>query len=133
VRVFSLMTKTPDRKKRKNKQKEKKSYGNDLVSEPLATFFAQYRAFDYCPNASSSKEFYRMCDHFDWYRHDRERAEAHEDFKTALVQQFNTLYGTEVDDIAAWRGLCLALEGRSQTGMYPPTKKTASLHITSKS
>jgi len=51
-----------------------------------------------------------MCDHFDWDRHDPERADAHDDFKTALVQQFNTLYGTEVDDIATWRGLCLALD-----------------------
>ena len=51
-----------------------------------------------------------MCDQFDWDKNDRERREAHDDFKTALVQQFNSLYGTEVDDIVSWRGLCLALE-----------------------
>lgn len=51
-----------------------------------------------------------MCDTFDWNREDPERQQAHDDFKIALVQQFNTLYGTEVEDIHAWRGLCLALE-----------------------
>jgi len=51
-----------------------------------------------------------MCDFFDWDRNDPERAEAHDGFKTALVQQFNSLYGTEVDDIESWRGLSLALD-----------------------
>ena len=51
-----------------------------------------------------------MCDFFDWDRRDPERAEAHDGFKTALVQQFNSLYGTEVDDMESWRGLSLALD-----------------------
>ena len=50
-----------------------------------------------------------MCDSFDWDRDDPERAEAHEEFKEALVKQFNSLYGTEVDSIESWRGLSLAL------------------------
>lgn len=51
-----------------------------------------------------------MCDHFTWGRKDEERADAHEGFKEALVHQFNSLYGTEVDDIHSWRGLALALD-----------------------
>lgn len=51
-----------------------------------------------------------MCNFFDWDRDDPERGEAHDDFKTALVQQFNSLYGTELDDIESWRGLCLTLD-----------------------
>ncbi|KAI9808035.1 MAG: hypothetical protein M1827_007541 [Pycnora praestabilis] len=39
-----------------------------------------------------------------------EREEAHDGYKTALVQQFNSLYGTEVDDIESWRGLSRALD-----------------------
>ena len=50
-----------------------------------------------------------MCDFFDWDRDDLGREEAHDDFKTALVQQFNSLFGTEVDDIESWRGICVAL------------------------
>lgn len=73
-------------------------------------FFAQYPTFDYVRGAASTQEFYRMCDTFDWNRENPERQQAHDDFKIALVQQFNILYGTEVEDIHAWRGLCLALE-----------------------
>lgn len=51
-----------------------------------------------------------MCNFFDWANNEPERKEAHDNFKTALVQQFNSLYGTEVDDIKSWRGLCLALD-----------------------
>lgn len=77
---------------------------------PLELFFAQYPSFDYGREASSSQEFYRMCDTFNWDREDLERQDAHEEFKTALVKQFSQIYGTEVEDIQAWRGLCLALE-----------------------
>lgn len=51
-----------------------------------------------------------MCDFFDWERDDPERDEAYDSFKTAMVQRFNSLYGTEVDDIQSWRGLSLALD-----------------------
>ena len=51
-----------------------------------------------------------MCDFFGWDRDDPEREEAHESFKKALVLQFNSLYGTEVDDLQSRRGLFLALE-----------------------
>ena len=51
-----------------------------------------------------------MCDLFDRDRDGPEREEAHESFKTAMVQQFNSLYGTEVEDIESWRGLSLALD-----------------------
>ena len=79
-------------------------------ADHLDAFFAQYPAFDYNRGCSSSLEYYRMCDFFDWDRDDPERKEAHEDFKTAMVQQFNSLYGTEIDDIKSWRGLSLALD-----------------------
>jgi hypothetical protein len=51
-----------------------------------------------------------MCDFFDWDRDDPERDDAHKNFKITLVQQFNSLYGIEVDDIKSWQGLCLALD-----------------------
>ena len=51
-----------------------------------------------------------MCDYFNWDRDDIERSDAHDAFKTALVHQFNSFYGTDVNDIESWRGLCLALD-----------------------
>ena len=97
--------------------------------DPLDAFFARYPSFDYRPKCSSTEEFYRMCDFFDWDRDDLERAEAHDEFKTALVKQFNTLYGTEVDSIESWRGLSVAL------GIWPlpenvnEAKKVSLIHF----
>ena len=56
------------------------------------------------------KEFYRMCHYFGWDREDEERVEAYDALKIAMVQEFNTLYGTDVDDIDSWHKLCLALD-----------------------
>ena len=50
-----------------------------------------------------------MCDYFRWDRDNRERKDAHDDFKTALVQQFNTVYGTDDTILETWQGLCRAL------------------------
>ncbi len=69
-----------------------------------------------------------MCDFFEWNRDDPEREEAHDNFKTAMVQQFNGLYGTEIDDIESWRGLALAVD------IFPPPEeinraKKVSIHL----
>ncbi|OJA08018.1 hypothetical protein AZE42_08014 [Rhizopogon vesiculosus] len=73
---------------------------------PLDKFFAKYPEFDYDSSASASMEFYRMCKKFCWGREDDERQSAHDDFKDALVQQFNHIYGTDANDLASWRTLC---------------------------
>ncbi|KAI9669194.1 MAG: hypothetical protein M1817_004736 [Caeruleum heppii] len=102
------------KKKSKKKKKTKKTSSESVVTDYLDDFFAAYPAFDYSRTASSTQEFYRMCDFFLWDRDDFERQIAHDGFKTALVKQFNSLYGTDVDNIKSWQGLCLALEA------YPP-------------
>jgi hypothetical protein len=55
-------------------------------------------------------EFYRMCDLFGWQRDDEEKEKARELLKDALTQQFNDMYGTDVDDIRSWQNLCRILE-----------------------
>ncbi|KAG2121769.1 hypothetical protein DEU56DRAFT_746514, partial [Suillus clintonianus] len=72
----------------------------------LDDFFASYPEFEYDPSASASLEFYRMCDQFNWDREDEEKEKASSDFKDALVQQFNHIYGTDADDLTSWRTLC---------------------------
>jgi hypothetical protein len=79
-------------------------------NEPLARFFEHHPSFHYNPHNSSSKEFYRMCDQFGWDRDNRERKDAHDDFKTALVQQFNFVYGTDDTSLETWQGLSRALD-----------------------
>ncbi|KAG1867058.1 hypothetical protein C8R48DRAFT_833139 [Suillus tomentosus] len=73
---------------------------------PLDDFFATHPTFDYDSSASASSEFYRMCGQFCWDRDDKEREKAHNDFKNALVRQFNEIYGTDVNDLTSWHNLC---------------------------
>jgi hypothetical protein len=54
-------------------------------------------------------EFYRMCDDFDWKKEDKERVEARSLLKDAMAQQFNNIYGTDVDDVISWQNLCSVL------------------------
>lgn len=54
-------------------------------------------------------EFYRMCDTFGWDKEDDERQEARDKIKDALTKQFNEIYGTDVNDLAAWQNLCSVL------------------------
>ena len=104
------------------------SLKNDTLADPLGAFFASFPKFDYHRTAECTQEFYRMCDFFDWHREDSDRQDAHKAFKTALVKQFNALYGTEVDDIESWRGLCRALNifplpekaGEARKACHPP-------------
>ncbi len=85
-----------DRNKNKKGRKPRKIHH---WADHLSTFFGQYPAFDHNRYSSSSQEFYRTWGFFDWDRDDPEREEAYDGFKTALVQQFNSLYRTEVNDI----------------------------------
>lgn len=75
----------------------------------IDAFFANYSDFQYQRSAPIVEEFYRMCDFFGWEKDDEERKTAHEDFKVAMVHDFNNLYGTDVNDIESWQKLCLAL------------------------
>ena len=98
----------------KTKKSKKKLKGNScrtsFSTDYLNEFFAQYPDFPYQRDKPSSQEFYRLCDFLGWDREDPERKEAHENFKTALVLQFNSVYGTDVHDMEPWRRLCLELE-----------------------
>jgi len=76
----------------------------------LDEFFARYPAFSYNASAAVMTEFYRMCNFFSWGRDDEEKESAREHLKDAMTQQFNSRYGTDVDDLSAWRNLCRVLE-----------------------
>ncbi|KAJ8516570.1 hypothetical protein ONZ45_g6120 [Pleurotus djamor] len=75
----------------------------------FADFFSGYPEFPYNPNASVTDEFWRMCDYFNWKKDDPERQEAHEALKEALVLTFNEKYGTDENDVEAWKKLCREL------------------------
>lgn len=47
-----------------------------------------------------------MCDEFGWDKENEKREKASCRFKDALVQQFNDIYGTDVNNLTSWRTLC---------------------------
>ena len=69
------------------------------------------------------EEFYRMCDLFGWKRTstkkevgcretddaDRKFRIARQAFNDAMAKQFNSIYGTDLNDISAWKNLCRVL------------------------
>ncbi|OJT13543.1 hypothetical protein TRAPUB_9897 [Trametes pubescens] len=81
-------------------------------TNPIRDFFAQYPDFDYDPNAPFFDEFKRMPGVLHWSQD--ERGAAREALRSAMVRQFNDMYGTNVDDLESWHLLCTAL------GMTPP-------------
>lgn len=69
-------------------------------------FFAEYSPFVYNRAAPVTREFYRMCDYFQWGKDEEERDGARQGFKDAMTLQFNSIYGVDVDDINSWTMLC---------------------------
>ncbi|KAG9308519.1 hypothetical protein JVU11DRAFT_11863 [Chiua virens] len=86
------------------KRKKKNKKGPKL---PIQAFFASYAPlFQYNPTASSSLEFYRLCDQFGWHRRHPERQSVRQKFDDALVLQFNKIYGTKIQSYKSWKKLC---------------------------
>ena len=103
--------------KAKSQTKEKKYKQRNNMPEELPKpqdsldeLFAQYSPFNYQSTRPSWQEFYRMCDFFSWSRDDHDRNVAHRVFKDALILQFNSIYGSNLNDPESWRKLCLALK-----------------------
>ncbi|KAI0318926.1 hypothetical protein OF83DRAFT_1113356 [Amylostereum chailletii] len=71
-------------------------------SSPLRAFFANYPQFDYNPAGSPVNEFRRMRRDFPLLV-PRGRNAA---FRSALTNEFNWKYGTDVTKLESWQSLC---------------------------
>ncbi|KAL1946952.1 hypothetical protein VTO73DRAFT_15056 [Trametes versicolor] len=81
-------------------------------TNPIRDFFADYPAFDYDPDAPFYDEFKRMLREMRWNQ--AQKKAVREELRSAMVKQFNAMYGTSVDALESWQLLCSAL------GMKPP-------------
>ncbi|KAJ8692423.1 hypothetical protein PTI98_009735 [Pleurotus ostreatus] len=83
-----------------------KGHTNESKKERRASnfpaFFANYPEFQYNPAKSAILEFNRLCK--SW------RKKAHQDFKDAMVKEFNDIYGTDESNIDSWRKICIVLD-----------------------
>lgn len=88
------------------------SESSEPQTSPLQAFFAGFAAtgFTYKPSRSTKKNFDHLCKVSGWAGNSPARTAARQDFKDALVQEFNFLFGISGDDIAAWHKLCKAIK-----------------------
>jgi hypothetical protein len=77
--------------------------------EPLAAFFAQYEEFDYNSTASATREFQRFIVFKGWGKKSKRTKNARAAFRDGMVEQFNTSYGTNTNDIANWHAIMTRL------------------------
>ncbi|KAF2181268.1 hypothetical protein K469DRAFT_261537 [Zopfia rhizophila CBS 207.26] len=75
-------------------------------ARPLETFFSSYTDFAFNPEAPSGLEFQRLRKEQGWKRGDAVGEAAWQDFRSALVLEFNARFGTEAKDLLAWQTLC---------------------------
>ena len=75
-------------------------------THPLATFFSSYTNFAHNPEAPSGLEFQSLRKKQGWKRGDVIGEAAWEDFRSALVLEFNARFGTDPHDLLAWQTLC---------------------------
>ncbi|KAF8957360.1 hypothetical protein BDZ97DRAFT_1763059 [Flammula alnicola] len=73
---------------------------------PLAQYFAEYPSFVPNPNKSATSEFNRMCKVIHLAPRSDAKEAARAAFKDALTQEFNEIYGTEINSLASWQTLC---------------------------
>jgi hypothetical protein len=67
-------------------------------------FFNKWPEFDYHREAEVITEFKRLCREKQWSP--EERRDVKDDLRDALVERFNEIYGTDENDLEAWRKLC---------------------------
>lgn len=65
--------------------------------------------FTYNENSTAHNNFARLRRVFQWDKNSTTLAAVRVDFKDALVQQFNFIYGSD-NDLGAWQNLCSAID-----------------------
>lgn len=88
-----------------------------IQSGPLASFFGSYSNFIHNPSKPSGEEFTRLRRLYRWKRGDLEGETAWSAFRSALVKEFNGLFGTDSFDLLAWQNLCMivGIQSRHKT------------------
>lgn len=95
------------------------------MPSPLFAFFSQFADFEYTQHSHPSDAFNDLVDVDDIWRPIYEtKYLLVEAYRDALTQEFNELFGTEVDDLTLWQNLCRRI------GLDVPTtmKKCRQVH-----
>ncbi|KAJ4229912.1 hypothetical protein NW759_003278 [Fusarium solani] len=97
----------PDPPKKEDNSSEKEDSSKKEEDSPIDLFFAKYSEFDYMGDKPLWDEFVRMGQHFKWQG--PKKAQVKNDFRDALVEEFNYVYGTDESSLESWGKLCQAM------------------------
>ena len=85
-------------------------YYRTMSQSHVSRFFLLYENFTLDRDASPTREFLRLRRLNHWQNDDEAYIEARERFSDALAEDFNTKYGTDIDNIDHWHTLCYVLK-----------------------
>jgi hypothetical protein len=73
----------------------------------IANYFAQFSPqFRYDPRGETWAQFYALRDYFGWEPQSEQLRREADDLRSAIVHEFNHIYGTDENDLVAWQTLC---------------------------
>ncbi|QRV85706.1 hypothetical protein RhiJN_13724 [Ceratobasidium sp. AG-Ba] len=84
-----------------------------IKTEPasyIQQFFSQYPEYAYDPAGETMSQFQQMSQAFKWKREDPEMQEAQQQLRIALTEDFNRIYGKDVNSLVNWQSLCRVLQ-----------------------
>lgn len=97
----------PDPPKKEDDSSEKGDSSKKEEDSPIDLFFAKYPEFDYVRDKPLWDEFVRMGQHFKWQG--PKKAQVKNDFRDALVEEFDYVHGTDESNLENWGKLCQAM------------------------
>lgn len=72
----------------------------------MDAFYSNYRDFTPDPTVSLLANFDALVLLRKWAPGSRTRTAARNNFRNAMIEQFNATYGTDAGDLASWQNLC---------------------------
>ncbi|KAL7273177.1 hypothetical protein RUND412_003989 [Rhizina undulata] len=95
----------------------------------MEAFFARYPEFNYDKTASVIEEFNRLSESRKWSQTGRTRNNAFQAFRTAMIEEFNQMYGTDANDLAAWQKLCVFCGKEAPSSITQCRKVVKKIHV----
>ncbi|KAF9767090.1 hypothetical protein IL306_000385 [Fusarium sp. DS 682] len=75
--------------------------GKEFTDHPMDLYFANFQGFYHQRTKPFFDEFDRLCDHYGWSDH--EATEPWYNFRIALVEEFNYVYGKDEENLRNWQ------------------------------
>lgn len=72
----------------------------------LEEFFSQYTDFQYDSTQPTMSQFDNLCEDHKWKNGDNRKAQARQKLQNAIAQQFNAIYGSDLENVENWIHLC---------------------------